>query len=296
MSTDEKQGKLRLDLFDVKGQRIGGKTDISMRHQVLSHAPRFNGLDASKRILVTELFGAPQGLYRIEIDPSAYLPTSRFVNLEASDITDVKILFAIDPNKVTGVQFPEFSDLPVDTRNLLENSIEVLSFEGKKGAAFYNALDDLRKSNVLNLTAKCAATPLGNGKTVLPFIQSIVEIRGDRFFAFVPRELREETRHAEVAGLFSSVPEGLHHLPPKFIGFDHAGSFKTSDKFGNLQLTYFLKGDDCVVDIDIDPVTGLAHLFQVIEHSIKGIETHPYAVHDVLIAHQSIDPGYSFVV
>lgn len=296
MSTDEKQGQLRLDLVNVKGERIGGKTDISMRHQVLSDAPRFNGLDASKRILIKDLFGAPQGLYRIEIDPSAYLPTTRFVSLEASDITDVKISFAIDPNKVTSVQFPEFSNLPVDTRNLLDNSGEVLSFEGKKGEAFYDALDDVRRSNILNLTTKCAATPLGNGKTVLPFIQSIIEIRGDRFFAFVPRELREETRHAEVDGLFSSALEGLHHLPPKFIGFDHAGSFKTSDKFGNLQLSYFLKGDDCVVDIDIDPASGLEHLFQVIEHSIKGIETHPYAVHDILIGHQSIDPGYSFVV
>ena len=296
MSTDEKQGQLRLDLVNVKDERIGGKTDISLRHQVLNHAPRFNGLDASKRILIKELFGAPQGLYRIEIDPSAYLPTSRFVNLEASGITDLEISFAIDPGKVIDVTFPPFAELLPATSNLLNNSSNVFSFAGKEGVALYDALDDVRKSNVLNLTAKCAATPLVGGKTVLPFIQSIIEIRGDRFFAFVPRELREETKNAAVAGLFKSAPEGLHHLPPQFVGFEHAGSFKTPDKFGNLQLTYFLKGDECVVDIDIDPVSGLEHLFQVIEHKITGIETHPYAVHDILIAHQAIDPGYSFVV
>lgn len=296
MSSDEKQGRLRLDLLSVNGERIGGKTDISLQHQVLSDAPKFNGLDASKRILIKDLFGTPQGLYRIEIDPAAYLPTSRFVNLKASDITDLQVTFAIDPRKVIDVNFPPFADLPSDTRKLLQNSDQVLSFEGKKGAAFYDALDDVRKSNVLNLTAKCAATPLGNGKTVLPFVQSIIEIRGDRFFAFVPRELREETKNAAVAGLVNPAPEGLHHLPPQFVGFDHAGSFKTPDKFGNLQLTYFLKGDECVVDIDIDPVSGLKHLFQVIEHKITGLETHPYAVRDVLIAHQEIDPGYSFVV
>jgi hypothetical protein len=296
MSSDDKQGQVRLDLVDVKGKRLGGKVDISLQHQVLSHAPKVNGQDASKKILIKNLFGAPQGLYRIEIDPSAYLPTSRFVNLEASDITDLKVSFAIDPRRVIDVNFPAFADLPSDTRTLLENSNQVFSFQGKRGDALCDALDDVRKSNVLNLTAKCAATPLGNGKTVLPFIQSIIEIRGDRFFAFVPRELREETKNAAVAGLIKPAPEGLHHLPPQFTGFDHAGSFKTRDKFGNLQLTYFLKDDDCVVDIDIDPVPGLEHLFQVLEHKITGIETHPYAVHDILIAHQAIDPGYSFVV
>lgn len=296
MSSDEKLGRLRLDLQDVKGQRLGGKADISMRHQVLSHSPRFNGQDASKRILISGLFGAPQGLYRIEIDPSAYLPTSRFVNLKASEITDVTINFAVDPNKVKSVVFPEFSKLSPEIQKLLENSDEVLSFEGKKGEELYGALDDIRKANVLNLATRCSLTPLGNGKTVLPFIQSIIEIRGDRFFAFAPRELREETKNAAIAGLVTSVPESLHHLPPKFIGFEHAGSFKTPDKFGNLQLTYFLKGDDCVVDIDIDPASGLRHLFQVVEHRITGIQTHPYAVHDILIAHQAIDPGYSFLV
>lgn len=111
----------------------------------------------------------------------------------------------------------------------------------------YNALDDIRRANVLNLTTKGASTPFGSGKTVLPFIQSIIDIRGDRFFAFVPRELRGETKHGEITGLFSSVP-------------------------------------------------GLEHLFQVIEHSITGIQTHPYAVHAVLILHRAIDPEYSFVM
>ena len=293
MSADDRQGKLRLSLLDVLESNIGGRASVRMRHQVLSDSQVFNNLDASKRINITNLFGAPQGLYRIEIDPQAYLPTSQFVNLKASDITDLKITFAVDPNKVKSVTFPEFGMLPADIQTLLVNSDSILSFEGKNGEALYAALDDIRKANVLNLTTKCAATPLSNGKTVLPSIQTIKEIRGDRFFAVVPKELREETKHSALDGLFTEVPEVLH-TPPQ--GFTHAGSFKTKDKFGNLQLTYFMNGDDCVADIDIDPASGLEHLFQVIEHSIKGIETHPYAVHEVLIEHQKLDPGYRFVV
>jgi hypothetical protein len=279
-----------VDVFDAN---IGGRVGVRLRHQVLSDSQVFNNLDASKRIKITNLFGAPQGLYRIEVDPQAYLPTSQFVNLKASDITDLKITFAVDPNKVTSVNFPEFATLPADTQTLLVNSDNILSFEGKSGEVLYDALDDIRRANVLNLTTKCAATPLSNGKTVLPSIQKILEIRGDRFFAVVPKELREETKHSALDGLFSDAPE-LLHTPPQ--GFSHAGSFKTNDTFGNLQLTYFMNGDDCVADIDIDPASGLEHLFQVIEHSITGNETHPYAVHEVLIEYQKLDPGYRFVV
>jgi hypothetical protein len=293
MSADDRQGQLRLSLVDVFDANIGGRVGVRLRHQVLSDSQVFNNLDASKRIKITNLFGAPQGLYRIEVDPQAYLPTSQFVNLKASDITDLKINFAVDPNKVRSVNFPEFATLPADTQTLLANSDSILSFEGKSGEVLYDAVDDIRRANVLNLTTKCAATPLSNGKTVLPSIQKIKEIRGDRFFAVVPKELREETKNSALDGLFTDAPEVLH-TPPQ--GFSHAGSFKTKDKFGNLQLTYFMNGDDCVADIDIDPASGLEHLFQVIEHSITGNETHPYAVHEVLIEYQKLDPGYRFVV
>jgi hypothetical protein len=293
MSSSNRQGNLRLSLVDVLGKNIGGKVDVKMIHQVLSHRPVFNGLDASKRIPLTDLFGAPQGNYRIEIDPSAYLGTSRFVNINASGMTDLKVTCAIDPSKVSSITFPAFSELPADTQRLLENSSQVLGLAGKKGQELYAALDDVRKANVLNLTLKSAMTPLSNGRTVLSFLEAIKEIRGDRFFVVAPRELRQETKHSAVAGLFNPAPDVKHNPPP---GFERAGSFKTPDKFGNLQLTFFLKGDECEIDIDIDPVSGLEHLLQVIEHDITHIQTHPYAVREVLIAHQQIDPEYRFVV
>src|SRR6185295_4476398 len=229
MSATEKEGKLRLSLVDVLGDKIGGRVGIRLRHQVLSDQRVLNDLDASKRIPIEGLFGIPQGLYRIEIDPSVYLSTSRFVTIKASGFTDVEITCAIDPDKVTSVTFPKFADLPDSTQKLLKNSDNVLTFEGKKGKALYDALDDVRKANVLNLTAKCAATPLSNGKTVLPFIEKIIEIRGDRFFVVAPRELRQETKSSEVAGLFKSAPDKLHTPPP---GFSRAGSVKTLDRYG----------------------------------------------------------------
>ena len=288
----DKDGKLRLELVDVHGDFLKEKVDIILRHQVLNETVKTSP-NVTKKIDIVNLRGAPQGLYRIEIDPPSYLMVNQFVNLKASGFTELKITCPIDPGKVKRVKFPAFSDLPEELQRLLENSGKVLSFEGKKGKALYNALDDIRKASLLNIAAKTRVTPLTIGKTVLPFIQELNEIRGDRFFAAVPKELREETKNSVAEGLFRPVNSILHHPPS---GFTAAGSFKTHDDYGNLQLTFFMKGDECVADIDIDDAAGIQHLFQVLRNLLPGQSTHPYAIHEILIFHQKLNPGYSFEV
>lgn len=294
MSSD-KQGKLRLELVDVFGDKLGGKVDVMLRHQVLSHSPRFNGLDASKIITIKGLHGNPQGLYMLEVDPSAYLQVTEFVTIQASGFTDKRIVFPIDPKKVKKVVFPEYPKLPAELQRILQASDNVFSFEGKSGKALYTdkTLDDKRKACVLNIAAKCEATRLSNGKTVLPYVQKIRELRSERFFADVSRELREETKNSVADDVFKDAPDTLH-TPP--AGFERAGSWKTRDQYGNLQLTFFAKGDEWVADIDIDDAAGIEHLFHVLDHKITGKDTDPFAIHQILMARQGIDPGYRFVV
>lgn len=288
----DKDGQLRLRLLNVYGEPLGQNVDIILRHQNLTDN-RVASASASKRILIKDLYGAPQGLYRIEIDPPSYLPVSQFVSLKASGITDLEITFPIDPKKVERVTFPAFQDLPDDLKKLLENSDEVFAFEGKSGEALYSALDDIRKAGLLNIFRKAANTPLTNGRTVFPYIQKLNEVRGDRFFAVTSKELREETKHSVAEGLFHAVSAALHHPP---AGFTDAGSFKTEDRYGNLQLSFFMSGDECVVDIDIDDAAGLEHVFQVLRNALTGRPTHPYDIHEILVSHQKLDPGYGFVV
>ncbi|MEK6286785.1 MAG: hypothetical protein AABO57_13685 [Acidobacteriota bacterium] len=294
MSADDRPGILRLDLVDLNGQKIGGRVDVLLRHQVLSHSPRFNGLDPSQGIEIKGLHAVPQGLYMVEIDPAAYLQVNQFVTIAASGFTERRIVFPIDPKKVTAV-FPEYAGLPDDLQRILENSDNVFSFEGTTGKSLFTAqaFDDLRKACMLNIAAKCAATRLSNGKTVLPYIQKIREIRSERFFADVSRELREETKNSVDEDVFKDAPDTLH-TPPS--GFKKAGSWKTRDQYGNLQLTFFVKGDEWVADIDIDDAAGIEHLFHVLKHKLTSGHTNPYAIHEILIAHQEIDPGYHFVV
>jgi hypothetical protein len=290
MSSNQ-QGQLRIEVIDVNDKRVGGRTDVRLRHQVLSHSLVRNGLDSSKKILIKELFGAPQGLYMVMVDPAAYLPVSQFINIKASGITDLQVKVPIDPDKVGNVKFPDYVKLLPDLQTTLERSDKVLTLEGKKGEQLYNDVDKMRKACLLNIAAKCAHTPFSNGRTVLSYIDRISELRGERFFAVVSKELREETKNSVSEGLFRTV-SGALHAPPQ--GFSDAGSFKTMDKYGNLQLTFFAKGDEWVADIDIDDAAGIEHVFQVLDHKITGSHTNPYHIHEILIARQKIDPGYSF--
>jgi hypothetical protein len=287
------EGQLLLELVDVFGNPLKENVDILLRHQQVSDQRVVRSVPASKKILIKDLLGTPQGLYRIEVDPPTYLPVSQFVNVESSGVTDLKLAFPIDNRKIQSVEFPQFSSLTESIRQLLQQSDSVLSFEGKTGLSLFSALDDVRKAGLLNIAAKAQATLLANGKSVLPYVKKLIELRGDRFFAAVSRELREETKNSLASGLFRPVSDALHHPP---AGYSSAGSFKTEDRYGNLQLTFFMNGDDCVADIDIDDAAGLEHVFQVLRNSLTDRPTNPFDIHQILVFHQKLDPGYRFVV
>ena len=57
-----------------------------------------------------------------------------------------------------------------------------------------------------------------------------------------------------------------------------------------------MKGDSCLVDIDIDDAGGLGHVFQVLRNFLTRRQTHPFDIHEILVYRQKLDPGYTFVV
>jgi hypothetical protein len=60
-------------------------------------------------------------------------------------------------------------------------------------------------------------------------------------------------------------------------------------------MTFFVCEDKCIAEIDIDDAAGLAHVFQVMRNHLTGEPTHPYNIHEILMAHQNLDPGYDLV-
>jgi len=287
-------GKLKLTLVDVHDKPLKGTLDLTLRSKSLSHKVMKKNLDASKKITITALESGAHGLYQLDVDPSNYLPVTRPVNIKSGDGTEARLVFPVDPDKVVSVDFKKFAQLSKDLRDILNASSNVLDHMGQAGATLYDALDDISRAGLLNISAKCATTLLTNDKTVLSLIKEMRELRGDRLFAIVPKELREATKNSAIAGLLDQVPDQHHNIPGQFPGFTHAGSFKTQESAGNLQLTFFMKGDDCIADIDIDDAGGLGHVFQVLRNFLLHRRTHPFDIHEILIARHQLIPDYQF--
>jgi hypothetical protein len=279
---------LKLRLVDVKNKLLREKVDVRLRRQATGET----------RVLQTtagataKVKGLAPDVYLIEVDPPSYLATGAFAMVTPTD-GELTLTFPIDPLKVKHVVFPPFNKLGADSRRILSDTPSLLGFTGLSGANLYDALDDVRRAGFLNLLAKSSWTVLTNGRTVASYVGRLVELRGDRFHAVVPQELREETKNSVPAGYFTEAPSTLHHPP---AGFTHAGSFKSPDHYGNIQLTFFSNGTDWLADIDIDDANGLAHVFQVLRNELTGRPTHPYDIQQILIKHQMLDPGYSLEV
>ena len=89
-------GKLKLDLVDVFGNRIKENVDIFMRNLHLDHRPVLRRVDASKSIKVSDLHTGPQGIYQLSIDPPSYHPVGRFITIKTSGVTEMTIPFPVD--------------------------------------------------------------------------------------------------------------------------------------------------------------------------------------------------------
>lgn len=285
-------GKLELELMDVHGEPIGQHVNIFLRHQTLSNDSVARDVDASRTIVVSGLHEAPQGTYRIEIDAPSYQSVNQFVSIPSGRPARKTYTLPVNKDRVVDVNFPPFDELGA-VRALLENSPAVAGFAEKTGQALYGALDKPRCAGLLNMAAKAERSRLNNNRTVLSYITELREIRGDRFYAKVDPTLRSETKNAIGSGLFHEVSGALHKpVPP----FEPADSFKTIDRYGNLQLTFSVdRGrDEWMVDMDIDDAQGFEHIFQVLRNI--GGSTHPYNIHQILVGYQEIDPGYRLVV
>jgi len=284
-----KNGKLHLTLVDVHGEHLNDTVTIDVRHRFLNHRRRVSNRSARKSIVIDGLHEAPSGTYSVEVRPLSYLPSMHFVNVRSGAVTKKTMTFAIDPDRVGEVSFPKYRDLDDGMKQVLQRSDEVLEYEGEKGKKLYDAVDPVRRAGLLNIATKAFVTPFANGAGFLEHV-TLIRLQGDRLYARVPKALHHEVEHSVSDGRFRPVGGSLHDSPVD--GFEPAGSFKTPDRYGNLQMTFFAQGDERIVDVDIDDASGLGHVFQVVRNTLTGRPTHPYDIHQILVHHQQLDPGY----
>ena len=228
--------------------------------------------------------------YLIKVFPTRHRPVAQFVLLRPGDSPTVQLFAPLDPERVTAT-FPPYEGLAPELTRVLD----VSSVEGTTGpgAALYKELSDPQKAGLFNLFAKMSGFGFDGRRTVWSFVDGLYRIRGDRIFADVQPALRDMVKTALATEKFREVDGSLHTPPP---GFVPAGSYKTPEHFGNLQLSFFASVAPPLafkVDADIDDAAGLAHAFQVIRNFATHGTTNPYDIHEILVFRQEVALPYN---
>jgi hypothetical protein len=202
----------------------------------------------------------------------------------------VEVFVPLDPERVNAVTFPPYSKVPAALRQVLERS----SIEGTTGAgeAAFAGLTDLQRGGLFNLFTKMSAFGFDDTRSVWSFVDRVYRVRPDRIFVDVQPALRDLVKGAVTSERMREVSGKLHAPPP---GFSGAGSFKTAERYGNLQLSFFASAGSPIafkVDSDIDDAAGLGHTFQVLRNWITHGVTHPYDIHQILVFRQEVELPY----
>ncbi len=289
-------GRLRLNFYDASFERISDEIEVRLEHTILHHVLKTKSEVKNGKLQIEQVDTGQGGRYVLWVNPTRYRSVFRIIRVKDDpEKNDEHIILPIDPRRVIDVRFPEFNLLSQDFVALLAKS-KVEGFPNAQGQALYDALqsDLIKKAGLFNLHSKTNTTFFHNGRPVFSYMDSLSRIRGDRIFAEVQKELRDEVKNACLSNMFKEVSGTLHTPPP---GYKHAGSFKSFENYGNLQLTFFSNPGtlEFIVDADIDDAGGLKHVFQVLEHTLTGTETHPFDIHQIL-SYQHINPGYQLVV
>lgn len=289
--------EIRIRLLDVYGEPLDDTVDVVVvAHRTGRAVARATDKPAGRVIRVPDL--APAEVHLVKVYPSRHRAVVQFVQTRAQARTDLEIVCPADASRVHAIEAPPYAALDARARAVLEASRLEHPPTNVSGQALYDSpeLSDVQRAGLLNLLAKMRHAPLPGGGVVLDHVESLYRVRGDRVFAHVAVALRDLVRTGVDAQLFRPVDGSLHKPDPAFALVD---SYKTPEPYGNLQVTFFASLAPPLrftADLDIDDAAGITHIFQVIEHKVTGSDTSPYDIHEILIRHQLLDPGYRLVL
>ena len=286
---DLNYGSLLIDARNASHELIRNASAefLLYNHRLQSLNARYAVKLAGQPLLLTDVPAFPNGSADLILNIDRYRSKKRFVNVFPEEDTPVNEVFFLDPAKAKA-KFPSLAKLKRD-----DSTKPLATLLANSPAIDYDSLTDLQKAGLLNLWAKSSHVTLGNGTTVFEHLERLEEVRPARLFArvqlpFIDAVTQSRRVFHEVSGLAHSFSKGWQRL-------EGADSFKTIERQGNLQVTFATdtKGDKTyLVDMDIDDHQGLEHAFDVIGHTLAGGDTHPFDIHQVLLALQGIDPGY----
>jgi hypothetical protein len=280
-------GTLAVRVCNAKRQPIDDRMDVRVV-SASTDATIAQALDAPGHATVKFERLADGQPVIVRVFPKRHRPVQQFAIPQGDKTVDVQLFCPLHPDHVQSVAFPNFEQLPAALAQVLERS----TIGGNSGKALYAALDDKQKASLLNLSAKMNAFVFDQAQSVWSFVDRVCDVQQDRIYADVQAPLRERVEAALGNNRFRGVSGSLHEPP---AGFGSAGSFKTDDPFGNLQLSFFTSltpPPAFKVDADIDDAAGIGHAFQVIRNFATHGKTHPYDIHQILVFRQDITLPY----
>ena len=274
---------IELTLTNVFGEPIKAKGTAGLRNQTLSSRNQLFTVefDGTRSVTLKDVPGFPNGLAQMDLSLSGYLFRKLFVNVPANGTLTIRELMFVDPRKAKPV-FPSFTKLPEDVLGVLKRS--------KWKAADWDELAPEKKAGLMNIYAKARTVKLSATDTAVKHFTKLQDVLPARIFVFADAALLPAVE--AVPAILDPRNGALHEFPPPF---ELKSSFKTRDNAGNLQLTF---GQDTsgegitLVDADLDDHAGVEHWIDVFRHKLTGEDTHPYNIHEILMAFQGIDPGY----
>lgn len=256
---------LQITALTTEGRRVFGTI------AALLTPPQGSARQASgpNPLAVAGLSTGPVIPYRCQVSAPGYCTVGKLIAVK-NEMQFVALTLPIDARKVVGATFPDYTKLPNDVKLLLDG-LDWLE------------LGDEEKAGFLNITTKLRSEGL------IQFVRALNIPKRDRLLVDVSPEL---WTLVSASPKFREVNGSLHH-PPE--GWQSQKSYKTGEKAGNLQITFFKRYEMWMADIDIDDAGGFAHTFQVVRNFVTRGTTHPYDIREILCA-QGLRPGYSLTV
>jgi hypothetical protein len=294
-------GSVDLRFFNASRAPLEDELDVTVTAvRTNTEVRRFRSAEGKRKLRAPDLNAHEP--YMVRAFPVRHRPVGAFVIGPPGDKpAQLELFCPVDPQRVSDARFPEFAGLDTTLTTVLERStlerdaaMAPMPAAGTPGESLYASLTRMERAGLLNLFCKMTHVPLGD-VTAWSFVRDVYRVRGDRIFVNVALELRDRVKNAQAGGGFKEADSSLHKPPP---GFASAGSFKTRDHYGNLQLTFFSSLAAPLafkVDADIDDAAGIEHAFQVLDHAITKEDTHPFDIHEILTFHQRLNTGYDLL-
>jgi hypothetical protein len=276
-------------VWDANREPLDDRVDV----RVISSATQTTvkqALDVPGNAAITFDDLADGQIYIVQVFPKRYRPVGQLAS-PGHDKLAVNIYCPIHPDHASA-RFPTFREADPELRRVLDRSRLVIDGVERSGEALYAALSDEQKAGLFNLFVKMRKVDVEDGRSVWSYVDEIYDVRRDRVYVNVQTELCELVKKTVTDGLFNEAPDKLHEPP---AGFVRSGSYKTDERRGNLQLSFFCSQGQPVsfkVDADIDNAAGIGHTFQVLRNFLTQETTHPYDIHQILVFSREVAPGY----